>query len=255
MCLCACLSSSAAESYSYQDWRFATGGNPTAPTASTNTAGEAVVTVYPGYAASGWWADLGFGTQTGLWDIGMQDTENPNTDTRGRVALALPIPSPTNPNYTDIDLRAVQLVDGFYTGQLTFSISGAKFVKRTVVEALPPPGGNWVEDEYRWHLLPAPAQVSLTITGAVGGTVLDRICISTTTSAPDPPALAIISVEQRGQALAISWYGGYPPYQVYVSSDLANDSAWQPVGPSTSETNAEVPMDLAIGMVKIRGSN
>ena len=44
-----------------------------------------------------------------------------------------------------------------------------------VEQVLGPLGGAWVEDAFYWRLAPSPAQVSLTITGAVGGTVLSRI--------------------------------------------------------------------------------
>ncbi len=258
ICLWACTSSRAAES-SRQDWQFGTDANPASPTAGTNAAGDAVALIVPGYFSTGWLAELsGFGTQTGLWDLGMQNTDDLSTDSRGLVSLNIPNPLPLDPNgkaSTELQVRVVQLLDGFlYKGDLTFSVPGATFAGRTTVESLPPPGGSWVQDEYRWHLTPAPAQVSLVLTGAVGGTVIDRIIVDTITSVPQARDLIITSVEARGQVLALAWQGGVPPYQVEVAK-VAGNGAWQQAGPAVSTTSVEVPMDNAVVFVRVRGSN
>jgi hypothetical protein len=257
ICLRAGLPSRAADATSFQDWQFTNADNPALPTVATNAGGVATATIVVGYVGVGWLADLsGFGTQTGLWDIGLQNTSDLTNDTRGRVLLDIPNPVPASGGiYTDFELRVVQFVDGFiYTGDLTFSYTGAVFSGRTVVESLPAPGGNWVEDQFQWHLVPSSAPVSLTITGAVGGTLLDRIRADTVTP-PAPPPLVINSVVQSNQVLAVTWTGGLPPYQVYVTSNLLSRGSWLPVGPPVSGTNAEVPLDPPAGFVRVLGSS
>jgi len=255
LCLCAGVSSRAAATY--QDWQFTSDANPALPTVATNAAGVATATIVLGYGSIGWQPSLaGFGTQTGLWDLGFQNPDDPAHDTRGRVLLNIPNPVPASGNsYTDLELRVVQFVGAFYAGDLTFSIPGAVFAGRTVVESLPPPGGNWVEDQFQWRLAPSPAPVSLIITGAMGGTLLDRIRADTVAPGVQAPPLAFNSVTQRGQALAISWTGGLPPYQVYVTSNLLSNGPWLPVGPPVSGTNAEIPLNPPTGFVRVRGSN
>jgi hypothetical protein len=169
--------------------------------------------------------------------------------------LNIPNPVPASGNsYTDLELRVVQFVGPFYAGDLTFSIPGAVFAGRTVVESLPPPGGNWVEDQFQWRLAPSPSPVSLTITGVMGGTLLDRIRADTVAPGVQAPPLVINSVTQRSQALAITWAGGLPPYQVYVTSNLLSNGPWLPIGSPVAGTNAEIPLNPPAGFVWVRGS-
>jgi len=249
--LCTCLSLRATDATSYQDWQFTNNANPAVPTVTTNSSGMASATMVVSGAGQGWLADLtGFGTQTGLWDLGFQ-----NSNDFGRVILSIPVPVGGS-NHTDLKLRLVQLVDGIYPGNLTFSLPGATNIGRTVVEALPGPlGGNWVEDEFRWRLAPSPEQVSLSITGAVFGPVLDRIRVDTTSPAVTVPKLTILSVQKQGNILTINWTGGIPPYQVYATSNLLNTAVWQPLGPVVSVTNANVTIDGPVGFVRVGGSN
>ena len=251
MCLCACFSLRGADVTSYQDWQFTNSANPAAPTVATNSAGSASATMLVSGAGQGWLADLtGFGTQTGLWDLGFQDSGD-----FGRVILSIPVPA-SSTNYTDLKLRLVQLVDGIYSGNLTFSLPGVTKTGRTVVEAITNAlGGSWVEDEFRWRLSPSPEQLSLSITGAVFGPVLDRIRVDTTSPAVTVPALTIVSAQKQGQVLTINWIGGLPPYQVYATSNLLNTAAWRPIGPAVSVTSADIPIEGTVGFVKVGGSN
>jgi hypothetical protein len=261
LCLCAGLASAVADS-SYQDWQFTNNANPALPTVATNTAGVATATMVVGYAGAGWLDSLGgFGTQTGLWDLGLQNSDDLTNDTRGEVLLVVPNPVPATSStntYTDLGLRVVQFVDGFiYLGDLTFSIPGATYSGRTVVETLPPGSlpGNWVEDQFQWRLIPSPMPVSLTITGAVGGTLLDRIRVDTVSAVVPAPPLLITSVVQSSQGLAIAWAGGVPPYQIYVTSNLPSTGAWQPVGLPMSGTNADITLAGPANYVKVGGSD
>ena len=260
LCLCAGFASAAAD-VGYQDWQFTNNANPALPTVATNTAGEASATIRVGYASANWLDSLfGFGTQTGLWDLGLQNSDDLTNDTRGQVLLIVPNPVPATSStntYTDLGLRVVQFVDGvLYMGDLTFSIPGATNSGRTIVETLPGPlPGNWVEDQFKWHLAPSPAPVSLTITGAVGGTLLDRIRVDTVSAVVPPPPLMITSLVKSSQGLAISWAGGAPPYQIYVTTNLLSTAAWQPIGLPVSGTNAEIPLAGPGNFVKVGGSN
>jgi len=254
------VSASAAAASSYQDWQFTNSANPALPTVATNTAGMATATIRVGYSGAGWVDSLSsFGTQTGFWDLGFQNTDSTN-DTRGQVALSVPNPVPVSPgtnNYTDLELRIVQFVDGLqYKGDLTFSIPGASYGGRTVVETLPGPlPGQWVEDKFQWRLMPSPTSVSLTITGAVGDSLLDRVRIDTASASPGATPPVITSARRSSQGLAISWTGGVPPYQVYVSTNLIDSASWRPVGSPVSGTNADVPLSGPVNFVKVGGSN
>jgi len=260
ICLCAGFVSHATE-VGYQDWQFTNSANPAIPTVLTNSAGKPTATIMLGYAASGWLESLSsFGTQTGLWDLGMQDPNDLAHDTRGRVQLSIPNPVPATSSTnttTDFGLRVVQFVDGlFYIGTLSFSIPGAVYLGRTIVETLPGPlGGEWVADQFHWHWAPSPAQVSLTITGAVTGTLLDRITVDTASAVVAPPPLLITSVEKLSHALAISWAGGLPPYQIYVTTNLLSSEAWQAVGSPVSGSSAEIPLLDPVEFVRVRGSD
>ena len=200
LCLCAGVSSRAAATY--QDWQFTNNANPALPTVATNTAGVAAAMIVLGYGSIGWQPSLaGFGTQTGLWDLGFQNTDDPAHDTRGQVWLNIPNPVPASGNsYTDLELRVVQFVDGtFYTGDLSFSIPGAVYAGRTVVESLGGLGGKWVEDQFKWRLTPSPAPVSLTITGAVGGTLLDRIRVDTVAPGTQTEVTIVSGITANGK--------------------------------------------------------
>ena len=139
----------------------------------------------------------------GIWGCGTSD--DLTNDTRGEVLLIVPNPVPATSStntYTDLGLRVVQFVDGFiYMGDLTFSIPGATYSGRTVVETLPGSlPGEWVEDQFQWRLSPSPMPVSLTITGAVGGTLLDRIRVDTMSAVVAAPPLLITSVVKSSKA-------------------------------------------------------
>ena len=97
--------------------------------------------------------------------------------------------------------------------------------------------------------------MSLTITGAVGGTLLDRIRADTVAPQTQVLPLVINSVKQRGQVLAITWAGGLPPYQVYLTSNLLSNGPWLPVGTPVTGTNAEIPLNPPAGFVRVRGGN
>ena len=210
--LCLCVGISSRADTSYQDWQFTNNDNPALPTVVTNTAGAPTATIVVVDAGIGWIGNLpGFGTQTGLWDLGSTNGVDPTQ--RGQVLLNIPNPIPATGNsYTDLGLRVVQWVDGFpYAGDLTFSIPGAVYVGRTVVEVPGGLGGKWVEDQYQWHLTPSPATVSLTITGAVGGTLLDRIRVDTLAPGATTPVTIVSGIT--------------PDVKVYDGTDTATISS------------------------------
>jgi hypothetical protein len=252
-CVFGCFLARAADSSSYQDWQFNTDANPAQPTLATNSAGEASASIVVGFGAVGWLPELaGFGHQTGIWDLGFQ---NPEDQSRGQVIMSIPNPAGVEEkDFTDMALRVVYFVDGtIYKTNLTFSPPGATFVSRAVIEALPPPlGGNWVEDLFRWHLTPSPTNISLVITGAAGGTVLDRIRVET--AGPPVPPLVITSVQKSTQGLALGWTGGLPPYQIYGSTNL-DAGSWEAIGSSLSVTNVDVPLSGPTWFLRVAGGD
>ncbi len=256
--LFACSSSPAAGS-SLLDWQFPSDANPAVPTVASNASGVATATIEVGFLGAGWLPGLaGLGTQTGLWDLGVQNPDDLGQDTRGRILLSIPSPGGTaGIGYVDLNLRVVQFVDEFfYTGGLTFSLPGVTLGSQMVVEPVPGQvGGAWVEDAFHWRLVPSPERVSLTITGAVGGTVLDRIRVDVVSGVSEVPRLVIMSVEKHSQVLSLSWAGGFPPYQIYGAASPLTNATWQEIGLPVSGTNAEIPLDGPVKFVRVRGSN
>jgi len=256
MVVLARCSASAVEA-SDQTWQFRTFANPAVPTVASNAAGVATATIVTGFNSAGWLYRLdGFGSQVGLWDLGHQKLNEPETDTRGRVLLSVPTPAPVGSNtYTDVALRILQYVDGFFTGELALSPPGMLFTGRVVVEDVPP-GGMWVEDDFHGRLSPSPSVVSLTITGArFPNTLVSEIRVDTVGPVSLPDRLAITSVQRIGQVLVITWSGGRPPYQVYAATNLFGEASWQAVGPATSGTSTEIPLLDPVGFIKVRGSD
>jgi hypothetical protein len=248
MSLFANITSRAVDGTSSQDWQFSNSNNPATPTAFTNGAGTASATISPGASASNPpYFDSVLG-ENGVWDLGV----------RGQVLLSIPNPRPSGgSNYTDLTVWVGQFVASaqFYPGDLAFSIPGAVFVGRTTNAPAPPPGnGNWVLDEYRWRLTPAPAQISLTITGSAGGTLLDEVRADTLSPGTTVPPLMITSVAKSTQGLAITWSGGLPPYQVYARSNIVGGAGWQAVGSPVSGTGANVSLTGPANFIKVGGS-
>lgn len=252
---CAGVCLTAAETSS-ADWQFGSGVNPSPPTQQTNIAGAVSADIGLGYLASGWLANLdGFGTQTGLWDLGFQNSETPLESTVGKVFVEMPNSTVTDSDHTDLTLRVVQFVDNLiYWGGLTFSIPGAQFVGRTTVEkvtgGLP---GYWYEDEFRWRLAPGPEQISLVITGA-NGTLLDRLRIDASNPSPAVPDILITLFERQGPSLLLEWTGGKSPYEVLGSTNLTDQAGWSRIGLPIYESHAQIPLDGTVGYVRVRGS-
>lgn len=242
---------------SYQEWQFQTSANPAQPTVATNTLGSATATIVLGNASAGWLGSLdGLGSETGMWDLGAQDLSRPEQDTRGRVILNIPTAAPTSSrSYTDVGVRIVQFVDGlFYSGDLTMSLTELAFVRRVVLETLPGFGGRWVEDEFQGRLSPGPHGISLSITGAAFGTIVSRVILETLGPVNLPEDLVITSAEARGETLTVTWAGGVPPYQVFVTTNIASNGPWQAVGLPVFSTGAEIPMVDSAGFIRVRGS-
>jgi hypothetical protein len=191
-----------------------------------------------------------------MWDLGMQNTDDAETDTRGRLDVTI-----TNPivdagaGYTDLALKIVQFVDKtIYTGDLTFSLAGGTNSGRKTLETLTGLGGSWVQDEYRWRLDSSLAQISLSITGAVAGTIVDSIQAEATSVVPEIEPILITSVENKDGLLAVSWKGGRPPYEVQISPSLESNENWQRVNEPILGTNLEFEVLGSVGFIKVHGS-
>jgi hypothetical protein len=91
---------------------------------------------------------------------------------------------------------------------------------------------------------PASAQVYLTITGAVRGTVLNRIR-DMVNEAVETSKPLLTPVEKRGLVLAVRWARGRLPYQLNRRSDLFSSSKWEGIG---------LPASGAIGETSANGA-
>ena len=58
------------EGTTYQEWRFDNDANPAVPEVINNDYGDASASITVGFMGSGWLYELGFGSQTGHWDLG-----------------------------------------------------------------------------------------------------------------------------------------------------------------------------------------
>ena len=256
LCLWSCSSLLAFDS-SYQEWQFTNNANPAFPTIASNAAGVAAAAISMGFASSGWlYGPPTYGSQVGLWDLGGQKRDEPE-DTRGNITLSVPVPAvASGKSYTDVRLRVLQYVDGLiYTGELEVSPPELLFLERTVVESIPGPlDRRWVEDVFAGRIAPSPQPVLVTVTGATNGTIVSAIRVDTEGPVVLPEDLVITSVQQQNQALIVSWSGGLPPYQIYVATNIAPDSVWEPVGSPETGTSAEIPMMSTSAFVRVRGS-
>ncbi len=255
--LCGCLECAIAQTSS-ADWQFESAVNPSVPTSQTNLSETASAEVSLGYLASGWFGSLsGFGTQTGMWDLGFQDPDQLGKETRGRLLLELDNAGATNSPVTDLRLRVIQFVDGLmYLGGLSFSLPGANFVGRTIVERVSGGlAGSWVEDEFQWQSISSREHVSLCVTGAVNGTLVDRVRLDAVNPTPTVPDIVLTRFEKLGRDLILEWTGGKSPYEVLWTTNSAELTGWSRIGLPISETHAQIPLDGEVGYVRVRGSN
>ena len=168
----------------YQEWRFDTGANPSAPEVATNPYGKPEASVVVGLFGSGWIDQLeGMGTKTGYWDLGGA----------GTITLDIPNSPVANP-YKDIWVQVTYYED--ISQAPTVDIAGAtRLGGETRLAEHVDTGGDWFVDQSMWRIQPNPSSESIVLTSDPDwGGVIDQVVVDTRCSdAPGVPEPASIT--------------------------------------------------------------
>jgi hypothetical protein len=168
----------------HQQWTFDDADNPAAPEDYRNDYGMPVANITPGDFASGWVDTVpGFGTQTGIWDLG----------DGGTIVLEIgnqPVASP----YKEIWVQVTYFEDTLIPSP-TVDVPGAVLLAEQteiiLVEATQP-FGDWLMQKTVWQITPNPASEQIVITALQGATAMvdqvtvDTICI------PEPASMVML---------------------------------------------------------------
>lgn len=156
------------EGTTYQEWRFDNDANPAAPDVIDNDYGSASGLITVGEYGTGWWYDMGLGTQTGMWDIGGDD---------GRIVLDIDN-RPWAVGYKEIRVQVT-----YYKGisaAPTVSVQGAQFVSsQTVLVEEDTSLWGWYLDQSIWQIDPNPSHEQVILTGDYWGSVIDQVVVDT----------------------------------------------------------------------------
>lgn len=195
----------------FQEWRFDTDANPAVPEVSSNPYGTAQANISLGEYAVGWIAGplAGFGTQTGLWDMGF----GPPYQGPGIMALNVPNrPGSSSSSYALIAVQITEFVDNSYYYPATVSIPNATLVdsKISLVEKMPVPlTGGWYSYQTTWRLAPSPAEETITITANDLGGIIDQVVIDTRcVDGISPAGTPAVGTQSECDGYPVMFYGG-----------------------------------------------
>jgi len=171
------------EGTTYQEWRFDSDANPAEPDVINNDYGSASALITVGEYGSGWLDDPMLGTQTGMWDIGGDDSH-----------IVLDIDNrPWAVGYKEIRVQ-VTYYEGISAAP-TVSVPGAQFVSsQTVLVEEDTSLWGWYLDQSIWQIAPNPSHEQIILTGDPDwGSVIEQIVVDTY-CIPEPMSIALLSL-------------------------------------------------------------
>lgn len=166
----------------FQEWRFDDDDDPAAPEVIVNPYGPATVDIAVGPLGSGWSFELGgFGSQTGLWDLGGVDGEMlvKIKDCSGPVALR------------EVWVQITCWEDISQPPSVDVRGATLQSSQSLIVESVPT-GGRWVLHQGIWSMVSGAQEDEIVVTANwQWGSVVDEIVVDTrslleTPICPDP---------------------------------------------------------------------
>lgn len=190
------LTAVAADPVSSYEWTFSTSQNPAEFTPATENPFGATWTADvnfgqgTGYHQGRFDNDPGYGTVTGMWDIGAGDV----TFELDRMPL------------TTVDLMVtvrhfVSLPGAFpFSLGLSFSLPGQTLVSQSSFQIAS--SGDWVESTYAWQDLTSSGPITLSIFSEPGrGFLLDSLAVDVTgilVPVPEPATVSLLALGAMG---------------------------------------------------------
>ena len=168
----------------HQIWEFTTSGNPVLPDVDNNPYGDPTATITVGLLGEGWLETLGFGSQTGLWDLG---------DGGGQIVLDIPNRPEPLP-YKEIRIQVTYFMD--ISQPPTIDVPGAAYVggQTGVLIEDTGMGSGWYLDLSIWRIEPNPSSEKIYLySSATWGTVIDQIVVDTI-CAPEPATICLLTI-------------------------------------------------------------
>jgi hypothetical protein len=168
----------------HQQWTFDDADNPATPEDCQNDYGMPVADITLGDFASGWMNDaMGFGTQTGIWDLGDAGTIVLDIDNQ-------PLAGP----YKEIWVQVTYFEDSLIPAP-AIDVPGATLLAQEteiiLVEATQP-FGDWLMQKTVWQITPNPAFEQVMITAEAGLTaMIDQVTVDTI-CVPEPASMVIL---------------------------------------------------------------
>lgn len=221
-------------------WEFGSNVNPAPPDMSPAGGGAIQATIAVGEFASGWFSGSSmFGAAQGIWDLGTSGGSITLSNSTGFAAGADPAQSLT--------VKVTQYLDGLiYSQYAAVSVPGATKVSETTVAGGDGSLGGWTQGVTVWRATANAVLNVVSISGASGGSVIDRLVVETTTPASQLPALSIVT--DNGKVI-VSWPTTPDTVVLESATELNNPQGWATVQDAiqVSSGTSSVTMDAAGG--------
>ena len=165
-----------------QEWGFGNDINPSIPELINNSFGSSLAVVTVGTMGAGWLDSLaGFGTQTGMWDLGAEGTIVIDIDNSSE-----PLP------YKEIWVQITYFLD--ISAAPTVDVPGAEFLGSETYLVEDTGMGGWYLDLTKWRIVPNPSHEQIVLTSdAMWGSVIDQVAVHTICT-PEPLSLCLLAL-------------------------------------------------------------
>lgn len=210
----------------YLEWQFDSGANPASPDVASGTVAGIQAGITVGQFGMGWEAQLSseMASATGVWDLGQSGVITVN------LGAAV--------NSNTITVQVWQWIDpSIYSSYATVAISGATQTAVTTSNVVTGLIGDWMVQQTAWQVTGGAATNAIVITSPASGSLIDKIAVTTTTSAVTAPV--VLSIRQLdGASVEISWPVAAGGGTLESSINLADPQAWTAVG-TQAQTNGD----------------